>query len=246
MIDWHMDSSLTATTALVWWMAIEAREGDRIDRWREGLDRAEQDRADRFYFSEDRVTYIGAHALKRRLLATVGGLAPSEWRFTIGPFGKPEIDPVLDRRRLRFNLSHTRGLVACAVAIERDLGLDVEAGDRVRNGIDIAGRFFAPAEVELLRAAAEAQRADAFVRIWTLKEAYIKATGRGLSCPLDSFAFALDPIGISFRAEVDDDPSDWQFVQSRPTSRHFMALALRGRSRAQLKVIERAIQQRDL
>ena len=246
MIDWHMGRSLTAGTALVWWMAIEAREGDMIARWREALDRAEQERADRFYFPEDRVTYIGAHALKRRLLATVGDLPPSAWRFTVGPYGKPEIDPALDRRRLRFNLSHTRGLVACAVAIDDDLGLDVEAGDRVRDGIDIAGRFFAPAEVVLLRATAEAQRADAFVRIWTLKEAYIKATGRGLSCPLDSFAFGLDPIGISFPTDVGDDPSNWQFVQSRPTSRHFMALALRRQSPAQLEVIEHAIQQRDL
>jgi len=91
------------------------------------------------------------------LLSRAGDLPPSDWRFIVGRFGKPQIDPALGRPRLHFSLSHTRGLVACAVSLDHEVGLDVETWDRAGDGLDIAGRFFAAAELALLRAAAPAE-----------------------------------------------------------------------------------------
>ena len=97
---------------------------------------------------------------------------------------------------LHFSLSHTRGLAACAVGRPYALGIDAEAW-RTPAPIELASRYFAPTEVRLLIARAPAERPSTFYRLWTLKEAYLKATGQGLAAPLDSFAFSLDPVAIA-------------------------------------------------
>jgi 4'-phosphopantetheinyl transferase len=229
----------------VWWMTVDTVGADTLARWRRILDSAEQDRADRFHFSRDRDGFVAAHILKRNLLSWAGGLPPSDWRFIADPLGKPQIDPALGRPRLRFSLSHTRGLVACAVSLDHAVGLDVEALDCARDGLDIAERFFAPAELALLRAAAPGDRPDIFTRIWTLKEAYIKGTGLGLAnCPLDCIAF--EPQGVRFGTALEDDPANWQFTQWRPTSQHLLALALRRPAAAATTLIKRAVAPHEL
>ena len=226
---------------LLWWMAVDGPPVETVDRWYATLDAGERTRADRFYFRADRETYIAAHALTCALLAHVDRLPAEAWRFITAPGGRPEIAPDLNRSRLRFSLSHTRGLVACAVGIDHDLGVDVEAAqDRIANELDLAARFFAPGEVALLRGAAEDQRRDAFLRIWTLKEAYIKATGQGLACPLDSFAFSLDPISLHIEGADADVSQSWQFVQFCATSRHVIALAAR-QAPVPLRLTRRAV-----
>ncbi len=77
---------------------------------------------------------------------------------------------------------------------------------------------------------------DTFLSFWTLKEAYVKAIGKGLAQRLASFAFTLEPLGIGFEEEGADDPARWLFRQFRPTPRHLMALALRTADPAQVRV----------
>jgi 4'-phosphopantetheinyl transferase len=229
----------------VWWMPLASLPGDVLARWCGVLNEEERARADRFRFAEDRATYIAAHALTRALLAAVGQLPAAEWRFVAGTNGKPEIDAVHGQPRLRFSLSHTRGLVCCAAGHDDDLGIDVEPSDRDTDELELAERFFAAEEVSLLRALAREQRRNAFLRIWTLKEAYIKATGHGLACPLDGFAFGFDPITITFRQDVGDDPANWQFTQFEPTTRHLVALAVR-RAVGPLQLCQRAVEPHEL
>jgi len=229
--DQPADLALGVNAIAVWWMPFASLPDDAVARWLDVLNEEERARADRFRFAADRTTYIAAHALTRALLAAVGHLPAPAWRFIEGVNGKPEIDAALGRSRLRFSLSHTRGLVACAVGYDDDLGIDVESSDRIMDELGLAQRFFAAKEVTLLRAIAPEHRRDAFLRIWTLKEAYIKATGAGLACPLDGFAFALDPITIAFRTDIRDDPTKWHFTQWQPTTRYLAALAVRRASR---------------
>jgi 4'-phosphopantetheinyl transferase len=118
-------------------------------------------------------------------------LAPEAVRFRYGPRGKPMLDA--EDGLLRFNLSHSGDLALVAVSLGRDIGVDVE---RVRPDRDlerIATRFFSAAEVAALLALPRAERAGAFYRCWTRKEAYIKALGDGLAIPLDSFDVAFAP-----------------------------------------------------
>lgn len=209
-------------------MQTEALPEALLSRWVSVLDEEERAQAARFRFAADRETYVGAHMLTRTLLSHLDGRPATQWRFAKGAHGKPEIDASHGSPRLRFNLSHARGLVVCAAGfLDGDLGVDVEAAQRTGDLLALAGRFFAPAEVALLRSMPEEARRHGFLRIWTLKEAFIKATGEGLSRALDSFAFGLDPITVDIR---DGDPLPWHFEQFDATPRHVVALAMAARA----------------
>ena len=185
------------------------------------LDASEQAQAERFRIAADRDAYIAAHALLRATLSGAAGVAPADWRFRTAEGGKPELDPDQAPPDLQFSLSHTRGLAACAVGRPRALGIDAEAW-REPAPLELAERYFAPAEARLLADQAPDQRPSAFYRLWTLKEAYLKATGQGLAAPLDSFAFSLDPVTFS-----GDAPASWHFAEFRPGPAHSLALAVR-------------------
>ena len=155
----------------------------------------------RFRFPALRRQFALAHGLVRQVLSLFHPqVAPRDWRFEAGAQGKPEIAAGLPR--IAFNLSHANGLVALAVAAGNDagpVGVDVEQATR-NIGPGIARRYFAPEEVADLEALPEAQQRDRFFTLWSLKESYIKATGFGLSLPLDSFSFAFPaPDRIAFR-----------------------------------------------
>jgi 4'-phosphopantetheinyl transferase len=202
----------------------------RLDAYRTMLSQEELDRMARFVFDRDRRAFLLTRALVRTTLSRYAPVTPPDWRFMANVHGRPEI---LDRPQgvpdLRFNISHTRGLIACAVTIGREVGVDVEHIHRPLTH-DVAGRFFAPNEVTDLRTLPEAEQARVFFDYWTLKEAYIKARGFGLALPLGDFAFKLrppNPPAIAFEPSLDDDPSTWQFMQDWPTPQHRFALAVR-------------------
>ena len=195
-------------------------------QWRACLSEAELATADRFHFEVDRSTYLAAHWLLRNALTAVAGLPPQDWCFTVRAHGKPGVDARLGLPDLQFNLSHTRGFVACAVSTAHEVGIDVEAASR-NPDLEVADRFFSPNEVAILRAMPPARQPETFLRFWTLKEALIKATGEGLHRGLDSFSFALDPVSIRFHPDDSDAPALWSFIEHRPTPGHLLALAVR-------------------
>ncbi len=187
-------------------------------------------RAGRFHFARDRREYLCAHRLLRTELARRLGAAPRALRFEAGRHGRPELAGA-HAGALRFNLSHTRGLVAVAVAEgECELGLDVEDHTREGATVALADRYFAPAEAAALRALPESEQRARFFAQWTLKEAYIKARGLGLAMPLEQFAFELDEedavIGFSVESNAGDIASRWHFLRAAPTEAHTLAVAV--------------------
>ena len=191
------------------------------------LDDAERTRAARFHFDRDREAYIAAHALARTMLSAHAPRPPADWRFTATAHGKPEVVREPGVPPLSFNLSHTQGLVAVALTLGHDVGIDVEAIDPKRISLDLAARYFAPAEVAFLRATPAEALPEALFAVWTLKEACIKAMGRGLSLPLNSFAVTLDPLAIRFTGTPGESPEHWLLRRLAPTPTHTLALALR-------------------
>ncbi|WP_159107318.1 4'-phosphopantetheinyl transferase superfamily protein [Azospirillum sp. B4] len=171
-------------------------DGAAYDRLWSVLDAGEQARAQRFVFERNRREYVAAHGLARLLLARLLGRAPAALSFTtVTPQGKPGL--VDAPAGLDFNLSHTDGLVACGVTLAPGvrLGVDVEASDR-RIGADLATAMFAAEELAWLDGRPAGRGGPDLVAIWTLKEAYIKALGIGLSLPTDSFAIRPDTLEL--------------------------------------------------
>jgi 4'-phosphopantetheinyl transferase len=143
--------------------------------------------------------------------------------------GRPEIAAPALEPRLRFSLSHTRGIVACAIAREIDVGFDVE--DLSRDApLEVAERF-APSERDDIASLGSGDREERLFIYWTLKEAYAKARGLGLSLHLDQTTFDLrsNPIRVSFGPECNDDEKAWHFASWRIEGAHRAGLAVRAR-----------------
>lgn len=216
----HIDLLSTANTAAL----------ANLDAYRSMMSADEHGRMARFVFEKDRRAFLLTRALVRTSLSRYASIAPADWRFIANAHGRPEI---LDRPGgvpdLRFNISHTDGLIACAITIGREVGVDVEHIGRQLHH-DVASRYFAPSEVTDLRQLPDAEQRLVFFDYWTLKESYIKARGFGLALPLGDFAFKLHPPhppSITFEPSLNDDPDSWQFLQDWPTPQHRLALAVR-------------------
>jgi 4'-phosphopantetheinyl transferase len=201
-----------------------------LGRYEQLLSPFEADRHRRFVRESDRHLYLVSHALVRSTLARYAEIRPSEWTFDANAYERPEVRAGLCTVPLRFNLSHSRDVAVCAVALERDIGVDVERIDRGGQTVSLADRFFSPAEVTALHQVAPAEQVERFFAYWTLKEAYIKARGMGLSLPLEQFSFDLsDPEEprISFDPQLADHPAHWCFKTLQPSVHHRLALAVR-------------------
>jgi 4'-phosphopantetheinyl transferase len=226
----------------IWTMSPDAVPEPSWRQFSAILDPAERERAARFVFERHRRQFTAAHALKRVMLtaAAGGGVAPAAWRFETGAHGKPKICGAAAQH---FNLSHCEGAVACAFSHETEVGVDVECLDR-RAPIELAESHFAASECAWLGQQPEGLRSIGFFRLWTLKEAYIKATGRGLSQRLDDFAFQFEPLRVTFADPALGDAAVWRFEQRLIGSRrHVLATAWRAGStpiRVEVKTVDPA------
>jgi len=160
-------------------------------RW---LDGNERERADKFVREADRRCFVEAHALLRWSLGLCLGVAPKAIAFAQSSHGKPELT-YPEALGITFNLSHTDGLIALALAgANRQVGIDVERSGRATQTLQLA-RNFCPRETAYVARMPRDQQTDAFLRLWTRKEAAHKADGRGLSLPLDTFEVLGDRCG---------------------------------------------------
>jgi 4'-phosphopantetheinyl transferase len=175
----------------------------------------------------DRHLSLVSRALARYLIAEVTQQEPESLRFSTNEYGKPFLVGLPD---IHFNLSHSHGVAVCALCRGAAVGVDVEDVGR-HTDLSIAGRFFSPAEADLVSKAPDSEKRALFFDIWTLKEAYIKAVGKGLSIPLNSFSFSVNEsdIQITFSDTGQVDPT-WQFFQWRPEPGKIVSAAVRSAS----------------
>jgi 4'-phosphopantetheinyl transferase len=157
------------------------------------LSRDEEARAGRFRFERDRDRFIVGRGLLRTLLAVYLDGDPSRLKFDYGPNGKPALSEFARSHGVHFNLAHSEDLLLVAVTLTWEIGVDVERIRPFADAEGIARRFFSQREWEGLRSLTDAQKPPAFFRLWTRKEAWLKATGDGIS---DS----LGQVEVSFLA----------------------------------------------
>jgi 4'-phosphopantetheinyl transferase len=188
------------------------------------LNDAERAQAKRFVFTRHQREYVAAHALKRHMLSAGSATAPQVLTFATDPGGKPRLS---QPGGPWFNLSHAERLVACAVSKTVEMiGIDVEPLGR-KVSLDLARTHFAAAELRWLDLLPASERLLGFLRIWTLKEAFIKATGNGLAQPLQDFAFGFDPPDLTFLDPALGEARAWRFEQHVIGGTHLLAIAWR-------------------
>lgn len=189
----------------------------------------ERARAERFCFEADRRRFVAGRGLLRGLLGLYLDVDPRGLRFAYGRRGKPSLATA---DRLRFNVAHSGGLALLAFARDRELGVDIERERPLPEANAIAERYFSAREGAELRRLPETERAGGFFRCWTRKEAFIKATGEGLSQPLDAFdvSFASGEPARLLRVEGrPEEGGRWWLQDLAPAPGFAGALAVEGR-----------------
>jgi 4'-phosphopantetheinyl transferase len=194
---------------------------DRRRRARAWLTPADQARHDRYRQQADRDMFLLGRAMARALVGQVLGVEPCAWRWREGPRGRPEADADVS-----FNIGHSAGMVVCAVSRHGRVGVDVE--DRRRAPVDarMVRRYCAPAEAGDIELGGPEGWPDQFLKYWTLKEAYLKARGLGITVHLADLCFTIAPDAIRLdRLNGFEDDADWDFVLDASSGSHFVAAA---------------------
>jgi 4'-phosphopantetheinyl transferase len=191
----------------------------------------EVERASRFVFEIDRQRFIVARGTLRSILSRYITTSPGQLRFSYNQYGKPLLASGFSSYLLNFNLSHSGSMALYAITRSMEIGVDVE---RLRSNFEyeeIAERFFSANEAAILRTIPAERKLEAFYNCWTRKEAYIKAHGKGLSLPLDSFDVSFapgDPPRVLITREEPQESSRWTLLDLRPGPGYVGALAVKG------------------
>jgi 4'-phosphopantetheinyl transferase len=179
----------------------------------------EQARAERFYFEQHRHRYIAGRGILRTILGRYLGIEPEKVQFAYSSRGKP----MLVWSQFSFNLSHSENLALYAVTRDRLVGVDIEYMRPMSDLEQLAKRFFLPTESAVLRSLPPQQQTKTFFRYWTCKEAYLKATGDGLS--------QLEQIEVSLTPEAParlQTSVDWSLTEIVPADNYLAAVAVAG------------------
>lgn len=191
-------------------------------RW---LDSGERERAARFARTTDARAFVLGRWLARRALADSSGTRPDAWTFEIGAHGKP-VGRGPTATAPAFNLSHGGGIVACVVTTASDssVGIDVEAIERRLPGRRLE-RFLTTLELEALGPGSDPDHTVRFWRIWTLKEAALKAAGTGVAGTLAAAEIDLDAAGGP-RVRAGRPLTDLQLLEVPLAPTHCTAVAV--------------------
>ncbi len=206
----------------------------KLDAFWQTLTTDEQARAQQFYFEHDRHHYIVARGLLRLLNGRYLSTPPSHIQFTYGQHGKPALAAQHHHKNqiLEFNLSHSHGMALIGFSWNRPLGVDIEPVRFIKDGDQIAKRFFSAWEYEQYTAVSPQDKPQAFFNCWTRKEAYIKAIGDGLSCPLNAFDLTLTPGKPATLLRVRGsqvEAKKWQLHSLQPRPNFVGAIIARGK-----------------
>lgn len=163
----------------VWIARVDGKEAS--ESLLDLLSLEEQRQAHRFYSAGNRDAYIIAHGTLRKVLAAYTGLPPSEIEYGYSKTGKPYLANAPHGREIGFNMSHDDRIVCYAVAVDQDVGIDVE---RIKPSFDwrpIVQAYFTREEAEWIERYPADARNRKFFELWTRVEALLKADGAGLS-----------------------------------------------------------------
>lgn len=220
--------------------------GKDVHIWRAGLDLPikgvqelkeklsidERIKSEHFRFERDRSQFIAARGILRLILGRYLGVEPSTIRFCYEKHGKPRLHKAFATTDIQFNLSRSEGLALYVFTRGHDVGVDIEYMREISEMEQIVERFFSIKDRVFFGTLPASEKQDSFFHWWTRKEAFVKATGDGLSYPLDAFDAALaeeesiESLGILGRAK---EGTRWSMWDVTPAEEFAGAVAVEGR-----------------
>jgi 4'-phosphopantetheinyl transferase len=209
----------------LWWLDLPLLTEALILQQQGLLSHEERVRAQLFKLKERQLHFIALRAFVRLCLARYTQTAAEDLPLATEPKGKPYL--IRASSPITFNLSHSHDVAVLAIGLQHAVGVDIETLTRKRSMQEIAKRYFHPSEVAHLTSLSDAAQSRYFFQLWTLKEAFLKATGDGIAGGLDKTAFRLlgDSIYVTFAAELRTQAENWQFYQQFIDDDYSVALA---------------------
>ncbi len=188
---WSIPGELINSNEVHVWRVCLDFDALQCERLGENLSADELARARRFYFERDQKRYVVARGMLRYILSAYLEKKPHELRFAYTPQGKPLMVNDSGYDTLSFNVSHSDAFALYAVTRGRSVGIDIE---RIRDDVaidQVSRKFFSEGEISSIEKTEENKRARVFFQYWTRKEAFLKATGMGLSFPMEQCDVSL-------------------------------------------------------
>ncbi len=196
----------------------------------------EKIRAEKFFFEKARDHFIVGRGLLRMLIGSYLGLAPAAIAFEYKAHGKPTVKGLRPGCPLEFNVSHSGDLVLMGFCLGRQIGVDIEEILPLADMDDLARRFFTGAESAWLGSLVGNEKDIAFYKIWTCKEAYLKASGEGLLLPLDQVEVRFEAESVvRLMSKAGVAMNDWQLRLFDPQAGYQSACCVAGAARVEIQ-----------
>ncbi len=203
----------------------------------------EKQQAARFHFECDRNTFVASRSLRRHVLSHYADVEPHQWQFISNRHGRPRIAQPVAGKPIEFNTSKSGDIAVCAVTCGIRVGIDIERADRSLPA-GVTESAFTPGEIAAIQKLPLSDRNQRYISHWTLKEAYLKARGIGLSIPLDSIAFQISGSPcqkVYLESSPATDCDAWQFTLLSPTPSHVAAVCIPRQHGLETRVVMRLI-----
>lgn len=186
-------------------------------------------RASQYPSKRDATLFLASRILLRTSLSQYAKFSPELWTFGVTSTGRPLINSPDHEPQYHFNLSHTDGMVVCAISRIQEIGIDVENVHSRMISMAMAKKYLALAEFKNVENLGSEQRLRALLQYWTLKEAYAKARGRGIGVPFTAIECELcdadSDCSVRFFKGMDESSSAWFFRQIKLSEDHVCSLA---------------------
>jgi 4'-phosphopantetheinyl transferase len=216
----------------VWRIRLDLNNPDQT-KFLSILSKNEVEKAEKFHFEADRIRYLVIRGALRVLLGKYGGEDPGSLEIAYSHSGKPYLSNKGNIKNILFNTSHAGEIGLIAVAVDRQVGVDLELIRQDKSIKSISKRFFTPEETAQLLALPELLQQEGFFTCWTRKEAFVKASGEGLSIPLNQFQVSFYPNDtprlLSVRKET-GEAGRWSMFHLDPGTNYVGALVVEGKN----------------
>lgn len=221
-------------------------ENDQIHIWQASLDynkskfnlligslsEDEIERSNRFYFEKDRMQFIVRRGILKQIISKYLEINPKNLLFEYNPFGKPFLVTNSLKNNIKFNMSHSKNMALYCISSQKDVGIDIEFTQKKVEFHLIIERFFSHNEKAFIQKITTNKRKEAFFKIWTRKEAILKAIGKGISFPLEKVDVSFNKENFIIRINDNDDgqctESSWYVEDLLPTKDYVASIAIEG------------------